>query len=85
MIEFYSWPLLKNHLIQEYNFQEHGLEEAFSTFERKVILKHGLTNRNNPAIHSFNWLTEDGIDVTLNFAFIFDEAEEEKKYAIIMY
>ncbi|QFK71166.1 hypothetical protein F7984_07850 [Pradoshia sp. D12] len=85
MIEFYSWPLLKNYLITEYDFQEHGLEEAFSTFERKVILKHGLTTSAQPATFPFNWLTEDGVDVTLNFAFIFDEEEEEKKYAIVMY
>ena len=84
MIEFYSWPLLKNHLIKEYYFQQHGLEEAFSTFERKIILKHGLTNKTSPATYPFNWLTEDGVDVTLHFAFIFDE-EEEKKYAIVMY
>ena len=85
MIEFYSWPLLKNYLLEEYQFQKHGLEEAFSSFERKVILKHGLTNTTNPDTHSFNWLTEDGLDVTLRFAFIFDEEEEEKKYAIVMY
>ena len=85
MIEFYSWPLLKNYLIKEYSFQEHGLEEAFSTFERKIILKYGLTNTTNPDTHSFNWLTEEGVDVTLRFAFLFDEEEEEKKYAIVMY
>ena len=85
MIEFYSWPLLKNYLLKEYNFQEHGLEEAFSIFERKVILKHGLTNHFKPKSFPFNWLSEDGMDVTLHFAFILDEAEEEKKYAIVMY
>ncbi len=85
MIEFYSWPLLKNYLIKEYNLQEHGLEEAFSTFERKVTLKYGLTNSAQPSTYPFNWLTEDGVDVTLNFAFIYDDEEEEKKYAIVMY
>ena len=85
MIEFYSWPLLKNYLLKEYDLQQHGLEEAFSSFERKHILKHGLTKKINPVAYPFNWLTEDGVDVTLHFAFIYDDEEEEKIYAIMMY